>query len=127
MFASTCVTLVTILAIIYAYNSARRKQLYFKRCALLDPARSAWRRLLASQDDGSFTLLTGFSYEAFYQLCDALYSITDVERELKRRGRPPLLTLVDKIGLYLVYVGSSMTQQEIGVIFVYFSQLSLLF
>ena len=117
MLASTCVTLVTILVIIYAYNSARNKQLYFKRCALLDPERSAWSRLLASQDDGSFTLLTGFNYEAFYQLCDALFTRNDVERERKRRGRPQLLSLVDKVGLYLVYVGSSMTQQELGVIF----------
>jgi hypothetical protein len=117
MIAHTTTVLVVFMLIIYAFNNCRSKQLYFRRAALLDPAKSAWSKLLASNEDGAFTLMTGFNFRAFYSLCDALYSNMDVERERNRTGRPALMSLIDKVGLYLVYVGSTMTQTEIGIIF----------
>ena len=72
-----------------------------------DSAKSAWIKLLASNEDVAFNLTSGFHFRAFHSLCGVLYTNMDVERERNRTRSASETSLV----VYTwVYVGSTMSQ-----------------
>ena len=105
MFAHTTTVLVVFMLIIYALNNCRSKQSYFRRAALHCPAKSAWSKLLASNEDVAFTLMSVF--RAFDSVCGVLHTHMDVERERYRARRASVTSLVDYTW---VYVGSTASQ-----------------
>ena len=107
IFAHTTTVLVVFMLIIYAFNNCRSKQWYFRRAALLCPAKSAWSKLLASNEDVAFTLMSGFNFRAFDSVCGVLHTNMDVERERNRARRASVTSLVDYTW---VYVGSTASQ-----------------
>jgi hypothetical protein len=113
-----CQALMLFMAI-HAYNNIRlNKKAYLVREALVAVEDSAWRRLLHSRDDGSLRLLTSLDFASFERLYADLFTFEEIASELARRnGRRSLLTLKDKLGVYLFYIGSRMTESEIGMLF----------
>jgi hypothetical protein len=65
--------------------------------------------------------MTGFTREAFNMLLEDLFDMgrhrgRGISRR-KRRGRPPLLSPEDQLGLILFYFGSTMTMKFLCMIF----------
>ena len=104
-------SLVSVCAVIYAvvhYNSIRQRT-KLTRTAILIPAASPWKYIWDNADDASFLELTGFSRHFFNLLLQVLYP----DPIAQVFGRPRLLEL----GLYLFYVNSTMTQNNLCIIF----------
>ena len=94
------------LASIEVYNSLRERH-YLCRNAIRRPAFSPWTQLYKAADDGSFLHMTGFNRESFEKLKRILFG-----RQLRPRnngGRPRNLDDSARLGLYLFYVGSTMS------------------
>lgn len=99
----------TIMAAIYAYNSFRNRH-YLTRSGLQHPKFSSWATLHRHADDGSFLHITGFSRKAFEKLKNILFGNED---PTPSRGRPPLLDNTAKLGLYLLWAGSTMKTKQL--------------
>jgi DDE superfamily endonuclease len=107
--------MLNVCAIIYfviQYNNLRRRST-LTRTAILLPGQSPWIHILENADDGSFLELTGFDRLAFAHLLQVLFP----NPLPQHMGRPRLLDEKDKVGLYLFYVNSTMTINNLCLIF----------
>ena len=107
---------VLLLVTIQYHNSIRDKgNLY--RPAIVLPEHSAWQHLYVNADDTSFLLLTGVSREVFRMLLNILYPHGSVDSAGRRRGRPRSLLPHAELGLFLFYIGSTMSIKHLCLIF----------
>jgi DDE superfamily endonuclease len=104
------------------------RQRRIPRVALLDPAHSAWSRLVESRDDQAMITLTGFDFNSFFWLLAKFQPLYDNNSPFlaedgsiipigeRGRGRPRIVTAVDCLGLCLAWTrtrGSNMVLQLI--------------
>ncbi len=80
---------------------------------VLSPAVSPWARLYQYGDESSFLNLTGLSRLAFNQLFDMLF----LDEQMQRTGRPQLMHPPVQLGLSLFYIGSTMGNKHLCLIF----------
>jgi hypothetical protein len=92
-----------------AYNSSRKRKC-LTRSGLLQPNASAWVKLFQGGDNSFFLTITGFTRPVFQHLKSILFP----EMDLPKCGRP---TEDDRLGIFLVYLGSSMQTKWISMIF----------
>mgnify|MGYP003386608260 CR=1 FL=1 len=105
---------VAMINVVVIDHNNQRDRHYLTRGALLKPRSSPWRKLLSDGDAStSFLDLTGMTYAAFKELVVILYPPTVGVV----RGRPPMFTNEDKVGLYLMFVGSTMVYKHLCTIF----------
>lgn len=100
------------LLVLNYYNNLRDRK-YVIRRALQLPHDSAWTHLRLHGDNRSFLTITGLSRRAFGTLHGILFPVVGGVR----MGRPPQITSVDKLGMYLLFLGSRMTIDELCLIF----------
>jgi len=112
--------LLVILIDVKEYNDARERH-NLHRSALHNPSKSAWRHLLENGDDPSFLTITGFTRHAFYELYRVLWTRNEMiefdDHENNKFGRKCALRLIDRLGLYLYYVGSRMRYKDLAQLF----------
>jgi hypothetical protein len=96
----------------YASNSVRNHT-YLHICALISPAESPWARLYQYGDNLSFLSHTRLSCLAFNQLFDVLF----LDEQMQRAGTPQLMHPPAQLGLYLLFIGSTMGNKHLCLIF----------
>ena len=79
------------------------------------PDQSAWGHLYKNEDSRSFTLMTGLSQDVFQMLMDTLSSGSTWY--VHRPRRPHSLSPSAELGLFLFYIGSTMTLKHLCLIF----------
>ena len=90
--------LATLIVAIIVHNNARlNPKHYLLRQALVHPKFSPWKRLLNFGDEGSFLEMTGFNFDGFRELVLVIRSRDEANPDHRRRGRPKLLNIQDKI------------------------------
>lgn len=102
-----------IIALVSANNNLRAPRANLTRSALQHPSFSAWKKLYRFGDESSFLLLTGLTRVAFNRLVKDLFP-TPLQ---KKRGRRRLLNKADCLGLYLLYITSTMLLKHVSIIF----------
>ena len=102
-----------LLLLLVTYYNSRRESNYLTRSAVVLPHDSPWTKLLHNGDNMSFLNLSGMTKYAFYKLEGILFSNLDY----RKRGRPPILDSFGQLGLYLFFVGSTMSTKFICLIF----------
>ncbi len=105
---------VLLLACIDYHNKIRGKR-NLLRCSIVMPDQSAWGHLYENADSHSFTLMTGLSRDVFQMLMDTLSSGSTWS--IHRTGRPHSLSPSAELGLFLFYIGSTMTLKHLCLIF----------
>jgi len=108
-------SLVNVCAVVYSvmyYNSLRRRS-FLTRTAILLPGQSPWLHIWENADDESFLELTDFDRHSFNFLVQILFTNPHVQV----MGRPRHLDEKDKLGLYIFYVNSTMTLNNLCLIF----------
>ena len=107
--------LALILSAILYYNSCRNRH-KLTRSGILRPKLSPWQHLLTNGDDQSFLEVTGFDRNSFLRLEQILYP--DCEEILRRKpGRPSSFDKRGQLGLYLLFVNSTMKTKHLCLIF----------
>ena len=112
-------SLCVLLVIIVYYNSQRNRHKISRR-ALLAPSFSAWQRLYSSNDDNSFLDITGLTKSAFMILEKHLFVYNPLQN-IGIGGRPSLLDNIGKLGLYLLYVNSTLEFSNCPFIYCFYS------
>ena len=108
---------VSIVNATFVYNNTRlNPKSVLRRNALVHPRCSPWMRLLNNADEGSFLEITGFNFQGFRSLVSCV-ATEDERLRIQRRGRPPLLDVHSRVGLYVLYVGSTMKAKHLALIF----------
>jgi hypothetical protein len=102
--------------LIHAHNSVRRRT-KLHRCAMLSPSESPWQRLYYHGDRSSFLHMTGLTRRAFTALLNTLFTDSNQQPNVLRRGRPDLLDPIAQLGLYLFFIGSTMGIKHLCLIF----------
>ena len=102
-----------LLAFVYMYNSARKRQNVHK-ISLLLPMFSSWARLDRFGDEESFLTLTGFNRKTFGRLFLILF---DKTRNQSKHGRKATLDNRAQLGLTLFYLGSRMNLKHLSMLF----------
>jgi hypothetical protein len=100
-----------IVVSIFHHNSLRNRS-KLTRSALLEPKLAPWEKLLNHGDNQSFLEVTGFTWRAFMKLERVLFPDSNLSTANYRRGRPSGLNNRGKVGLYLLYVNSSMRSKH---------------
>ena len=108
-----------IILLLLLHNNMRGPRPYLLRKAVLHPSQSPWQKLLQCGDDSSFLYMTGFTREAFNMLLENVFDMEQHRRrqQNRRRGRPPLLSPEGQLGLLLFYLGSTMQNKFLCIIF----------
>lgn len=97
---------LAVLIIIIDWHNRQRERYTLHRSALVPPSMSPWKRLLYHADDHYFLTITGFVRSTFNQLESKIfYSFSTIG---VKRGCPSSLNNHDKLGLYLIFLGSAM-------------------
>jgi len=112
------IQMLMLIILLVKYHNSIRDRTYLLRAAVVHPSLSPWRYLYDHGDDGSFLHLTGLTREAFIVLHDILFP-PEPPDEFGRRppGRPKLLDNSSSVGLLLFYIGSTMTNKYLCLIF----------
>ena len=105
MFYAESYAIILVVASICYYNSLRGRH-YLKRSAVVKHRNSPWAYLYRNADDISFFHMVGMSRATFEILMVVIFG---EEESDKGRGRPPDLDRAGQLGLYLCFVGSTMT------------------
>lgn len=105
-----------IVVSIFHHNSLRNRS-KLTRSALLEPKLAPWEKLLNHGDNQSFLEVTGFTWRAFMKLERVLFPDSNLSTANYRRGRPSGLNNRGKVGLYLLYVNSSMRSKHLSMMF----------
>lgn len=116
---SALTTILMVTAAMMVYNNARSRH-RLTRSGLLNPLNedTAWSKLLRDADDGSFLNIVSLDRLAFYELVRRLYADDHIDRFRRGRGgRRAHLSPADKVGLYMVYVTSTMRQKDLALMF----------
>ena len=106
-------TFILLISGIFAYNSCRNRT-KLTRKGIVDPNQSAWRKLLKDGSDSDFLSITGFNRSAFKELVRYLFPFSKTKA---KTGRPSSLRFQDKVGLYLVYCGSTLDLDYLCMLF----------
>ena len=106
---------IVLLMFIDAYNKAREQHPLHK-IALVEPQNSPWQKLWENGDDTSFLSMTGFSRSAFQMLLD-LYVARIPPHNANLGGRPNRLDPPARLGLLLFYLGSTLREKHICMLF----------
>ena len=102
---------VKILALVLAlcaYSNSIRERMWLYREAILHPSKSLWNHLFHYGDPSSFLLMTGLTREAFGMLHDILKPPGHPSLP-KPQGRKWSLSSEGQLGLFLFYIGSTMS------------------
>ena len=109
---------VALVAAVIAFNNARlHRKSVLHRIALISPRFSPWMRLLNCADEESFLEITGFNFVGFRNLVHTIAHLEDYRLRTPKRGRPPLLDIQSQIGLYIMFLGSTMKAKHLSLIF----------
>lgn len=95
------------------YNSCRNRVKLTKQ-GVVDADKSSWRKLLADGSDNDFLCITGFDRYSFKCLLRYLYPFA---KHRSPTGRPSMLGFQDKVGLYLIYCGSTLNLKFLCMLF----------
>ncbi len=84
-------------------------------CSIVMPHQSAWQHLYLNADSRSFMLMTGLSQDVFQKLMDTLSSRSTWS--ISCTGRPYSFSPSTELGIFLFYIGSTMTLKHLCLIF----------
>jgi hypothetical protein len=102
-------------AAIYVYNNARvRKRM--NKTSVSGFKKSSWRNLYKYADDASFLDVTGFTKDSFNYLVNYLRNHDD-RRHKGDSGRPWSMNYHGRVGLLILYLGSTMLLKQLSLIF----------
>jgi hypothetical protein len=113
-FSQSFNSLAATLAATAYYNSCRRDCATINRSGLLPPSASAWTKLSTDGDDESFTSITSMDRGVFLRLHDVVFPAGE---RVAKAGRPSGLDTYGKLGMFLVYAGSTIQLKHICMIF----------
>lgn len=100
------------------YRNSLRNRHYLTRQGLYSPKFSPWKKLLNCGSNNCFLEMTGFTFEAFRSLTEALFNDELMGIGGARSvGRPTFLNYEDQIGLYLYFVNSTCKIKHLCQIF----------
>ncbi len=105
-----------LLAMIQHYNSIRDRY-NLSRQAIVLPRSSPWQHLFDNADPDSFLLMTGVTRDVFGMLLTILYPASTIQRLIRAKGRPRLMSPHAELGLFLFYIGSTMQIKHLCLIF----------
>ena len=108
------INVIIYVAAILIYNSIRNRS-KLSRSGLLGPKESPWNKLLNYGDDKSFLEMTGFDRKTWMRLEDVIFPAK--ERLRSKRGRPSILDDRGQLGLFVFFLGSSMSLSQLCMIF----------
>lgn len=106
---------VLLMVLLLQFHNNIRDRHILSRSAIVQPIESPWKRLYERGDDESFFHLTGLNRRAFRMLMEYIFDLDEFTR--RRRGRPRLLGPDGYLGLVLFYMGSTMTNKHLCLIF----------
>lgn len=106
---------VLLIQLCLLYNSIRKRS-KLSREAIVSPSISPWHQLLNFGSNSSFLEITGFSRQAFMQLENCMLPHFNA-RQRGIGGRPSMLDFRGRLGLYLVYAGSTCQHKFLCLIF----------
>ena len=106
------ITVCAVFLAVVQYNSLRRTT-RLTRTAILYPGQSPWNHILENADQRSFLELTGFNRGTFTLLLHVLFP----DPIIQQFGRPRLIDEKGQLGLYLLFVNSRMTYNNLCLIF----------
>jgi hypothetical protein len=99
------------------HNSIRIRDChYLLRPAIVDPRKLPWKKLYENADATSFLHMTGLIREAFWALLDYIFDVEDIVLRC-RCGRPCSMGPDGYLGLLLFYLGSTMNNKHLCLIF----------
>ena len=104
--------LVLLIGAIRAFNSCRHRTKLTRR-GIVAPTESPWMKLYTCGSDSDFLNVTGFDRHAFKELVKYLYPFSN----RRSTGRPSSLGFKHKVGLYLIYCGSTLNTKFLCMIF----------
>ena len=107
--------LAIVIAAIIIYNGARDRRKLLKD-SLVHPKISPWAKLLGSANADCFLEITGFTIVAFRQLVHLIYGDVN-DNVIRNRGRPYTLDENARVGLCLLFLGSTMKHKYLCMIF----------
>jgi len=109
---SPIITVCAVFLAVVQYNSLRRRT-RLTRTAILYPGQSLWNHILENANQRSFFELTGFNRGTFTLLLHVLFPGPIIQHF----GRPCLIDEKGQLGLYLLFVNSRMTYNNLCSIF----------
>ena len=91
------------------------------RQSILSPTKSPWQHLYEHGDSGSFLLMTGVTRHVFRMLLGILYSPHELLlarfNYVSHPGRKPSLLPPAELGLFLYFIGSTMSIKHLCMLF----------
>jgi hypothetical protein len=103
---------VSLVIYLLLYHNSLRDWSYLLRQSVLCANEAPWRRLFLRGDSTSFLHMTGLTHEAFRSLLDYLFDLDFIARH-RRRVRPLSLSPDGYLGLFLFYLGSTMSYRHL--------------
>jgi hypothetical protein len=122
ILAASCTILSYYLCLQKTIRRNKKLRIKRRRAAITrilnDPESSVWRMLLSCNDDWTFLRITGLDYAAFHELVGLVKAfIKEPAAISKKRTLHVELTTEDRVGLYLLYIGSIMDFHMLGSVF----------
>jgi hypothetical protein len=112
------IEMLMLIILLVKYHNTIRDLTYLLQAAVVHPSLSPWWYLYDHGDDGSFLHLTGLTREAFIVLQDILFPPEPSDKFGRcPPDRPKLLDNSSSLGLLLFYIGSTMTNKYLCLIF----------
>lgn len=112
----SAVLIAVVLSAILYYNSCRNRH-KLTRSGILRPKFSPWQHLLINGDEQSFLEVTGFDRVSFMRLEQLLFPLDDENIIRKGPGRPLSFDKCGQLGLYLLFLNSTMKTKHLCLIF----------
>ncbi len=103
---------VSLVILLLLYHNSLRDRSYLYRQLLVQANEAPWRRLFLHGDSTSFLHMTGLSPKAFRSLLDYLFDLDFIACH-RRRGRPHSLPPDGYLGLFLFYLGSTISYKHL--------------
>ncbi len=111
-----CLQRLLLIILLIQYHSSICHWSYLLCQAILKPHQSPWKKLYLQADDTLFFHMTRLILEGFRLLLQYLFDLEDITHHC-RRGRPCLLHPDGYLGLLLFYLGSTIYDKHLCLIF----------
>ncbi len=108
---------VSLVILLLLYHNSLRDRSYLHRQSVVQENEAPWRRLFLHGDSTPFIHMTGLTREAFRSLLDYLFDL-DFIAPHRHRGRAHSLPPEGYLGLFLFYLGSTMSYKHLCMFFV---------
>jgi hypothetical protein len=107
---------VSLVILLLLYHNSLRDWSHLYRQSLVKTNEAPWRRLFLHGDSTSFLHMTGLTCKVFRSLLDYLFDLDFIAHHC-RRGRPYSLPPDGYLGLFLFYLGSTMSYKYLCMLF----------